>query len=81
MKIIPAEIVSEVYPVVDVKKEYIDKLLHGAPIDNKFLIKKNEFEKNKIICVFAEEQFIGMYKIINEGNIFAKPEFVLQEIR
>jgi len=79
--IIPAEIVSEVYDVVEVKKEFVDKLLHGAPIYHKFLVKMKKIEKDKIISIFAEERFIGMYKVMNEGNIFAKPEFVLQEIR
>lgn len=78
--IIPAEIVSEVYSSIEVKKEFVDKLLHGSPIDSKFLTRKEKIEKNKIICVFAGEQFIGMYKVINEKNILAKPEFVLQEI-
>ncbi len=76
--IIPAEIVSEVYPVVEIKKEFADRLLHGSPMDYNFLLKKEEFEKNKIVCVFSEEQFIGMYRVINEKNIFAKSEFVLQ---
>ena len=78
--IIPAEIISEVYSVVDVKEEYIDKLLHGAPIDDKFLVKEKKEETGKIVCIFAEEQFIGMYKVVNEKNVFAKGEFVLQQI-
>jgi H/ACA ribonucleoprotein complex subunit 4 len=79
--IIPAEIIAEVYPYVGIKEEYVDKLLHGAPIDNKFLIKKQKIEKNKVVCIFAGEQFIGMYKVVNNENIFAKPEFVLQPIK
>jgi len=79
--IIPAEIVSEVYPSAEVKKLYVDKLLHGAPIDNKFLTRREKIEKNKIVCIFSEEQFVGMYKVVNEKNIFARPEFVLQPIK
>jgi len=79
--IIPAEVVGTIYPAVEIRKEFIDKLLHGAPIDNKFLIKEKKFEKNKIVSVFSEEQFIGMYKLVNEKNIFAKSEFVLQPIK
>lgn len=75
--IIPAEIICEIYPVVKVKEKFIDKVLHGAPIDYKFLIEKKKIEKDKLICIFSEERFIGMYKIVNEKNIFAKPEFVL----
>ena len=79
--IIPAEIVSEVYPSAEIKKEYADKLMHGAPIDYKFLIKKDDFDKGQIVCVFTEKNFVGMFKVINEGNIFAKPEFVLQPLK
>ncbi len=79
--IIPAEIVSEIYSAVEVKEEAIGKLLHGAPLDDKSLIKKVDFEKNKVVSVFSGERFIGMYKVVNEGNIFAKPEFVLQPVK
>jgi H/ACA ribonucleoprotein complex subunit 4 len=78
--IIPAEIVSEVYPIVDVKKEFVEKILHGSPIDDKFLLKKQKMEKDKIISVFNNDKFIGMFKIVNQENIFAKPMFVMQPI-
>ncbi len=76
--IIPAEIITEVYPVVKVKKEFVEKILHGSPIDDKFLVKKEKIEKGKIICILNEDKFIGMYKVMNEGTIFAGAEFVLQ---
>lgn len=79
--IIPAEIVSEIYPVVELKteqKDLAEKILHGAPIDFKFLKKEYNFEKGKIVSVFSDDKFIGMFKVVNEKNIFAKPEFVLQ---
>jgi H/ACA ribonucleoprotein complex subunit 4 len=78
--IIPAEIIIEVYPIMEIKKEFVDKLLHGAPIDEKFLLNEEKEEKNKIVCIFAGGEFIGMYKVINEKNVFARPEFVLQPI-
>jgi H/ACA ribonucleoprotein complex subunit 4 len=79
--IIPAEIIVELYQTINVQKKFLDKLLHGAPVDYKFLIEKREFEENKTVCIFTGEQFIGIYKTINEKNIFAKPEFVLQPIK
>lgn len=79
--IIPAEIISKVYPVIEIKEKYIDKVLHGSPIFYDFLKKKLEIKKGEIICVFSGNQFIEMAKIINEGEIFAKPEFVLQSIK
>ena len=78
--VIPAGIISEVYPVAEVKKEFVDKILHGAPIDFNFLKKKNDFKKDQIICIFENVKLIGMFKVVNEKNIFAKPMFVMQPI-
>jgi len=78
--IIPAEIVSEVYPLVNVKEASVYRLLHGAPLDHKSLIKEKKFDKGQIISVFEKEKFIGMFKVVNEKNIFAKPQFILQPI-
>jgi len=78
--IIPAEIVSEVYPVVEVKKDFVSLILHGSPIYYKFLVKKQDFETEKIICVFGDEKFIGMFKVINEKEFFARSQFILQPI-
>ncbi|NMB66643.1 RNA-guided pseudouridylation complex pseudouridine synthase subunit Cbf5 [Candidatus Woesearchaeota archaeon] len=84
--IIPAEIISKVYPVLEIKKEDVDRVLHGAPIKEEMIFNKkenyNEEEnKNNIICVFNERKFIGMFKIVNKKEAFALPLFVFQEIR
>ena len=81
--IIPAEIISELYPVIEVKKISLKKLFTGKPILHANLkVKKDvKFEKNKIVSVFSGNKFVGMYKIVNEKEIFAKPEFVLQPIK
>lgn len=79
--IIPAEIVSEVYPEVQVKKENLKKIFTGKPIHDKDLKKKVKFETGEIISVFSDEKFIGMYSVINGKEIFAKAKFVLQEIK
>lgn len=78
--IIPGEIVSEVYLEVQIKEEASEKILHGKVIHNKDLKKKTKGETGKVISVFSGERFIGMFKIINGKDIFAKPEFVLQPI-
>ncbi len=79
--IIPGEIVSEVYPVIEVEEESIDRILHGQPIYEKNLTKKVNFEKGKIICIFSKNRFIGMFKVINEDKVFAKSGFTMQEIK
>jgi H/ACA ribonucleoprotein complex subunit 4 len=42
---------------------------------------KEQFETDEIVCVFSGEKFIGMYKVVNDEEVFAKGEFVMQEIK
>ena len=79
--IIPGEIITELHPDVEIKKEIIARVLHGSPIYKEDLIKDKKLEKDQTICVFSEGKFIGMYKVANEKNIFAKPMFVMQEMK
>ena len=79
--IIPAEIVSKVYESVEIKKDNLKKIFTGKPILENDLVKKQKFENNKIVSVFCDEKFIGMYKVVNQNEIFAKAEFVMQEIK
>ena len=78
--IIPGDIISELYPVVDVKAEIVNKLLHGSPLFKKDVDVKEEFKVNDKISVFSGGKFIGIYKVVNQNDVFAKPEFVLQPI-
>lgn len=78
--IVPAEIISEIYPKVQIKSEFADKLLHGSPLFERYLDKKYKFNDNEIIVVFNKDKLIGIYKVVNEKDIFAKPEFVMQPI-
>ena len=79
--IIPAEIVSEVYPVVKIKEDNLEKIFVGKPIHKNDLIGEEKFEEEKIVCIFSGKRFIGMYKTVNEDDVFAKSLFVMQEIR
>lgn len=75
--IIPGEIVSEILPPVEIQKKYVEKLLNGSPLLKKYLKKKKEFSGEEKICVFAEEKFIGIYRIVDDIEILGKAEFVL----
>jgi H/ACA ribonucleoprotein complex subunit 4 len=79
--IIPAEIVSEVYKVVKVKKDVVKNLWQGKPFFVKDVVSKPGVVKDEIVCVFAEEEFVGMYKVLKGKEIFAKAEFVFQPIK
>lgn len=80
--IIPGEIVSEVYPVVQIQKGYIKKVFQGSPVFNYFLKEdeSNNFKPGKIICIFSDERFIGMFEIKNHDDVFAKSLFTMQPL-
>lgn len=79
--IIPGEIISEIYPVVQLKDDNVKSLLTGKPIQKEDLINRNSLKAEDIVVVFCEDKFIGIYKILNREHIFAKPEFVMQDIK
>ena len=78
--IIPGEIISELYPVVDVKNNIVEKLFHGSPLFIKDIYIKSKSNIGDKICVFNDDRFIGIFKIVDDKNIFAMPEFVLQPL-
>lgn len=79
--IIPAEIIAEVYPKMEIKEDNLKIILTGKPIYKKDLIEDKGWRKDSIVSCFCNEKFIGMYKIFRGKEIFAKPEFVMQEMR
>ncbi|HTY44296.1 MAG TPA: hypothetical protein VMC80_03565, partial [Patescibacteria group bacterium] len=78
--ILPAEIITELFPVVQVKETSLKEIFAGSPIHKKDLLKSENFEKNQILCVFSENKFIEMARVVQEGEIFAMPKFVLQPV-
>lgn len=79
--IIPAEVVSEIYPIVEIKPDNLKQIFTGKPIHKKDLVKKSLAKKGEIVCVFCKDKFVGMYKVVEDKEVFAKAEFVMQEIR
>ena len=79
--IIPAEIVSELHPVVEIKKDNLPSIFTGKPIHKEDLVKGVKLASGETICVFCENKFIGMYEIIGREHVFAKSKFVLQPIK
>lgn len=77
--LIPGEIVSLVYEEVQIKSSEVKRILTGKPIYNSDLVNYKKFEKNKKICAFCEKEFLGIYRITNEEEVFARSEFVFQK--
>lgn len=74
--IIPGEIIGKILPKLIVKAEHVSKYLRGAPIHRSELSSKSLPLKGKI-AVFSDDKMIGCYTVINKGDLYAKPELVL----
>lgn len=78
--IIPADIIKQVYPAIEIKLDNLKKILTGKPICKKDLIKDTGIKKDSIVPVFCNNNFIGMYKILRKKEIFAKSEYVMSNL-
>lgn len=78
--LIPAETaIKKIMPIAEVKESEVEKLLTGKPI---FKTDLKIVPKEELFAIFLKEKFIGIYKktTVQEGDIVAKPEFVLQPV-
>lgn len=79
--IIPGEVISQIYPVVQIREESAERILRGQPIYEKNLSKEYGFSEGDRISVFSGDKFIGVFTVVFQDKIFAKAEFVLQPIK
>jgi H/ACA ribonucleoprotein complex subunit 4 len=75
------EAIKKVFPIIEIKEESVDRILHGQPIYYKNLIKITKLDKDALICVFVKNQFVGIFRVLNEKDFFARSEFTMQEIK
>lgn len=73
--LIPAEIISEIIPEIQVKEESVIFLLNGKPLMKKDILKP--LPNSKFFSVFYKNQFIEIAKKVESLDIIAKPVFVL----
>lgn len=74
--LIPGEIISNVLSVVQANPQNLKQILTGKPLFQKDIKEKPENLESPF-ALFLEDRFIGCYKIVKEGDIFARPEFIL----
>ena len=79
--IIPAEIIGQAYPILEIRDEDLKHILTGKPLHKKDVIKDEGWRVDSIVSGFCNGRFIGMYKIFRGKEIFAKAEFVMQDMR
>lgn len=85
--LIPAEIISEIMPVVQIKEDNIKQIFTGKPIMKKdvtpsSLTLVNEASKNAdLFAVFLDNKFVEVAKRVKDGDIVLKPEYVMQPMK
>jgi H/ACA ribonucleoprotein complex subunit 4 len=84
--LIPAEIITKILPVIEVKPEFADKLLHGSPFFEGMIEEDRYDETTKIIeskqpfCIVSGDKLLQIAKFSDKfenEEILAKPETVI----
>ena len=81
--LIPAEeALKQILPFAEVKDNSVKQLLTGKPVYEKDLKNKINIEGGELFCIFNNNKFIGVYKVVKDKKegIFAKAEFVFQSM-
>jgi len=74
--LVPGEIVTTLLVNVNMKRESVARILRGSPIFKRDLTEKYTINRDELIAVISGSKFIGCYRVVNEGDVFAVPEFV-----
>lgn len=74
--LIPGEIVSEVLQVISLNEGNLKQILTGKPLFQKDIAEKMENLESPF-ALFQGDKFIGCYRTVKEGDIIARPEFIL----
>jgi H/ACA ribonucleoprotein complex subunit 4 len=82
--LIPAEIITEILPVIEVKPEFLGKLKNGSPIFDEMLVDldkgKKIIDKKEPFGIIANDNLIEIAKYsdkFEQKSILAKPEAVI----
>ena len=79
--IIPAEdALKKIFKSIKVKDDSIKQLLTGKPVHYNDLVNRKKLDGVEMVNVFKGDRFIGVYEVVNGGDIFAKAKFVKQPI-
>jgi H/ACA ribonucleoprotein complex subunit 4 len=73
--IVPAEIISQLYPIIQVNPKSLKKILTGKPLFKEDI--RDKLPDSEIFVLFNNDIFIGVYHKSKEGDIIARPDFIL----
>jgi tRNA U55 pseudouridine synthase TruB len=76
--LIPIEIITKVMPRVNIKEEFIEKVLHGSPIFSEMVGSNETFNKKDCFALMRGEKLVGVAEAevsstdIKKSNLIAK---------
>jgi H/ACA ribonucleoprotein complex subunit 4 len=73
--LIPAEIISRIMQVVEIKEDNLKQILTGKPVMKKDI--SGKLPEADIIAVFLGQRFVEIAKKVDEEDIILRAEFVL----
>jgi H/ACA ribonucleoprotein complex subunit 4 len=76
--LIPGEVICKILPLIEIKKDkaILKKLYNGYKIKQEMLKNKINLKEGERFCLFYDNVFVGVYKVINQGEFIARSEFV-----
>lgn len=74
--LIPAEIIATLYPAMELKKDTLKQLKTGKPVFEKDVVGKVKGAEGDIVIGLCDDAFVGCYRLVIQGDLIAKPEFV-----
>jgi H/ACA ribonucleoprotein complex subunit 4 len=74
--LIPADIIATLYPLMQLNTGAIKQLRTGKPVFEKDVLGKISGKKDDIVVGMIDGDFLGCYRLVLDGDIIAKPEFV-----
>lgn len=76
--LIPAEIVSAILPSIQANPDSLKQILIGKPLFPKDILNKSDLDNvNDCFVLLDNDMLIGVYHKIQEKDIIARPDFVL----
>ena len=75
--LVPAEVIGEILPKIQIKDEAIKAILNGKPLMISDLKNGQKIEEVEYVCLFNGERFLGVYRLVFEEEIIGRAEFVL----
>ena len=74
--LVPAEVISQVLPVIKANPNSLRQLLTGKPLFVRDILNFNLSDIKDFFVLFNNNEFIGVYEKVSEGEIVARPIFV-----